>query len=163
MKLNITVDIDRPIDDVWTLLAEDFTSIAAWYDPVVRSYELPSTPVLEGASCAGRVCEFTEDPDGLKAVEEIVEYDAEGRRLSIDVRVENAGALLPVARNHATFWLERLDDGGTRVHFEATPTLKPHGLLLYPLLKHGLTKSFRDLLIGMKTKLESAVPVRQVA
>ena len=85
MKLN--VDIDRPIDDVWTLLAEDFTSIAAWYDPVVRSYELPSTPALEGASCAGRVCEFTDDPDGLKAVEEIVEYDAEGRRLSIDVRV----------------------------------------------------------------------------
>ena len=154
MKLDLDTHIDAPIDLVWTVLADEFTQVATWLPSVVRSYELPDTEPTAGAPVAGRVCEFTDDEDGLKALETITHWSDDAHRLDIDVVVENAPVLLPVARNVARFRLQPTSEG-TTVHLAVEPTLKPHGYLMYPLLRRNFAQQFGGLLTQLKAHVES--------
>jgi hypothetical protein len=155
MNINVTTRIARPIDDLWALVADDFTGIANWTKSVVSAVELTDAPVAEGAPSAGRLCRFTDDPAGFGAREAITSYDKANWRLEFDFEPVNAPMWPPVKRNHVVITLSELGPKETELRWEASPELKPHGYVLYPVLKMALTKAFRDLLKELKVHAES--------
>lgn len=156
MKIQTTIEINQSIEQTWSLLTDDFTQIHNWFGPVHKAYELTSSTPLEGASCAGRICEFSPKPNSMKAVETITAWDKKNYCFDLHVEIANAPTGFPVAHNNARFALEKMDTGRTRFTILAKPKLKAHGYLLYPLLKLGLGKSFKDLSKAFKAHCESA-------
>lgn len=154
MNIALTTHIDAPAHLVWTVLADEFVQVSSWLTSVVDSYALPDAAPIAGAPIAGRVCQFTEDPNGLQAHETITYWSEDELRLDMDVVVKNAPPALPISRNLAQFQLFEVD-GGTEVRFSAEPSLKPLGYVLYPVLKRGLSKQFGGLLAQLKTHVEA--------
>ena len=154
MNIEIVTTIARPIEDVWSVVADDFTSIQTWSASVVTSSPLEGLSTIGGAPMAGRVCTFTDDPEGFGAREQITRYDAANHTLEFDVEPLNAPRALPIRRNHVVVTLRRIDAGTTELTWVSQPTLKPHGFLLYPMLKLGLAKSFRGIVGELKAFLE---------
>lgn len=154
MKSKTTITIARPIDEVWHLVAEDFTSIARWSESVVTSDPLEPEGALEGATMGGRYCTFTPDPNGFGAKEMITEFDRANFTLRFDVEPVNAPAALPIKANHVTLTLKKVGASQTEVVWIAEPELKFHGYLLYPMLAIGLRKSFQGILEELKTHAE---------
>lgn len=164
MKIDIVTTIARPIDEVWTLAADDFTSVQRWSDSVVTSQALPPVASADGAPMGGRYCTFTDDPDGFGARETITKYDKANYHLEFEVVPTNAPAFVPIKRNYVVLTLRALGPNETEVRWVAVPDLKPHGYLLYPMVKLGLAKSFRGILSEMKNYAEqetAAAPAGQ--
>ena len=150
MKIEAVTQIDRPIEDVWALVADDFTSIQRWSASVFTSDPIEAAEADGSAPVAGRYCTFTEDPKGFGAREVIRKYDKANHRLEFDVVPVNAPAAVPLKQNHVVLTLEALGPSTTRVRWVATPELKAHGYLMYPMVKLGLGKAFRGILKELK-------------
>ncbi|WP_299495019.1 hypothetical protein [uncultured Shewanella sp.] len=155
MKIQINTEIKQSIDSVWQVMAEDFTKIDQWFKPVLKSYELPNTPALANASCAGRICEFSEKPNGLKASELIEVYDKSKHLLVIEVSILNAPSIFPIKKNIATFQLTTLGTSHTQLTLVAEPDLNFLGKMLSPILKLALKKNFTDISRALKLHCES--------
>lgn len=155
MKINVETTIARPIEDIWSLVADDFTSIQRWSESVITSDVLADTAAVDGAPVAGRYCTFTDDPEGFAAREAITRYDRANFVLEFDVEPVNAPRGLPLIRNHVTITLEALSPSQTKLRWEAEPVLKLHGVLLYPLLKAGMAKSFRGIIEELEAYAEA--------
>jgi len=158
MKITVKTIISRSIDDVWTLVADDFTSIQRWSASVVISEKLARSDVCDAPS-GGRYCTFTDDPQGFGARETITRYDRTAYRLEFEVVPMNAPAALPLKRNYVTISLERLSNGDTELTWVAEPELKVHGYLLYPVLRLGIAKSFGKILSELKAYAEGELAV----
>ena len=156
MEVQAQIRIQRSIDDVWTLFADEFTQIATWSESVVESVPLADSAVATDAPLAGRVCQFTDDPNGFKARETITAYDKANHRLEFDVVPIDAPAALPLRKNVVTVTLWPISETETELRWVATPELKPHGYLLYPAVKAGMTKAFRGLLEEFKRYAEGS-------
>ena len=110
MKVEIVTTIARDVDTTWTRIADEFTSIEIWFDGVITS--TPLAQRSEFGPLGGRVCTFTDDPNGPGAVEPITVYDRENHRLAFDVHDE-------LSRQHALVRLEHppfLTGGGVIDH-----------------------------------------------
>lgn len=154
MTVVVTTRVRRPIDAVWRLLADDFTSVRSWSASVVTSEPLTDVDGATESPMAGRYCTFTDDPEGFGAREVITKYDRAGFHLEFDVHPVNAPAALPIRSNHITVTLHAMGPTETEVRWVAAPVLKPHAYLLYPIVKWGLAKSFRDILGELKAYAE---------
>jgi hypothetical protein len=153
MKIEVTTDINAPIDAVWTLLADDFTSIQTWSDSVFTSNPLEVTGP-NGAPVGGRYCTFTDDPDGFAARETITTYDKASWTLAFDVDPVNAPKAIPLVRNHVTVILEQRAPNETRLRWVTEPELKSFAYVMYPLIKIGLRKSFKGIVAELKAFAE---------
>jgi hypothetical protein len=145
MKIQFSTRIEKPVDVVWHLLAEDFSSIHKWSNQVASAQPLVEGNPVEGCDHEGRICTFNAGPEGFHAKERITRFDAENHRLEFVVEPIGASAALPLKKNNVVFDLRALDANTTEFVWTATPELKAHGYALYPLLKVGLLKSFKDL------------------
>jgi len=154
MKINFTIEINQPINTVWHALAEDFVNIHQWYGPVKNSYDIDATTKLPGASCAGRVCELTDKPNGAKASETITVYDKSKWLLELDVKILDAPAIMPIRSNYAIFELNTISPNQTLLTVKVAPELKAHGVILYPLVKMGITLEFKKMLQAFKGHTE---------
>lgn len=156
MKIDLRTKISCPIDELWGLVADDFTAIPRWSESVVTSEQLDSVHAVDGSPMAGRYCTFTDDPDGFAARETITHYDRENYELKFDVVPVNAPKAVPLLRNHVEVTLRALGPSETELRWVVLPDLKPHGYLLYPMVKFGLAKSFRGILAELKQYAERA-------
>jgi len=154
MKLNFEIEINSPIQNVWHSMAEDFANIHKWYGPIKNSYELPDTQKMENASCAGRVCVLTDNENGPKASELIKVYDKSNWLLELEVSILDAPAIMPFNSNYAIFQLKQISATQTLLELKVAPKLKAHGIVLYPLIKMGLSMEFKKLLRALKTHTE---------
>ena len=146
MEIDVTTTINTPVSKVWKILAEDFADIQVWLNAVKKSYEITDATKADGAPLAGRICEFTDDGNGLKARESITSWNAAEHRLGFEV-VPEGGGLLPVIKNVVDVLLTAVDDNTTKLDWHCEPELKAHGYLMYPLLK--AKNFFRTSLICM--------------
>ena len=89
MKIDISIEIAASADDVWHLVADDFTSVQSWSESVITSRPLDGDGT-NGAPMGGRYCTFTDDPNGFGARELITDYDRANLRLAFDVEPVNA-------------------------------------------------------------------------
>ncbi len=154
MKIEIVTRIACPIAEVWKLAAEDFTSVQTWSASVVTSKALPNAADAVDAPMGGRYCTFTDDPEGFGAREMITKFDANNHHLEFDVVPVNAPAAIPLKKNRVVLTLTALGPSETELRWVATPELKPHGYVMYPLVKLGLTKSFRGIVAELKSYAE---------
>lgn len=154
MLVETSIRIQRPADAVWGIVADDFAGIQNWFEDVVRSYELPDAPRPGDSPSAGRVCEFTDRPDGLQAREQITSYDRDTRKLSFEVVPVNAPAALPLKKNLIDLEVREVGPNESEVIWQSSPQLKAYGYLMYPMLKMGLNKTFSDLLTQLKAHAE---------
>lgn len=155
MDIHVTTRIARNIDDVWRLLADDFTAVQFWADSVVSAVPLEGIEPVGESPSAGRYCTFTDDPDGFAAREEITHYDKSNHVLRFDFEPVNAPGALPVKANHVEIQLEAVSPNETKLTWKSSPDLKAHGYLLYPMLKMGLSKSFLGLVDDFKAFAEA--------
>ncbi len=155
MNIATSIRIERPIDQVWKIVADDFAEVQQWIGSVRKSTALTDTPKPDGAPVAGRFCVLSDKPDGLCARETITGYDNRAWKLDFEVVPVNGGALFPVKSNRVSVSLTRAGSGATDVTWTAVPDLKPHGYVMYPMLKMGLGKAFGGILQDLKTFAEA--------
>lgn len=154
MNIEVTTDINAPIETVWKLLADDFTSIQTWSESVITSNPLEVTGP-SGAPMGGRYCTFTDDPNGFGARETITRYDRNAWTLAFDVEPVNAPKAIPIVRNHVTVTLEQRGANETHLRWTVVPELKSFAYVMYPLVKMGLRKAFKGIIGELKSYAES--------
>jgi hypothetical protein len=153
MKIQVQLKMNRPAAQVWHQLGDEFANIQNWFKPIVKSYELEGEPKPPGAPCAGRICEFSNKPNGMRASERIKSYDTVARRMEIEVEMLNAPAM-PVSTNLVIFEVREAGPNASEVFLTASPGLKIFGYMMYPMVMFGMRKAFVDLLKSLKLQVE---------
>ncbi len=135
MNIRQQITIDAPLEHVWNLVANQFDAIGDWVSPVHSSSKRPGPARIDGAPCAGRVCNtemgpITEEITEFDATNGVIAYSAEGERMPFFVRTM-----------HNRWTLKRRIDATTDVemHIEAR-LLPPFGLLMGPIMKMQMGK-----------------------
>lgn len=157
MKITKKVTIQKPVEAVWKVLAEDFDRADVWMSAVPRSYAASLEGGADDAPVAARVCELTDrGKDGLFAEEVITNYSDATHEFTMVIEAQNGA--IPIVRNNATVSVRPAGEGSSEVVFIAEPELKPVGYLLYPVLRAGLGSAFARLLDELKVFVETGVP-----
>ena len=156
MKLIQEIVIDKPIEEVWEILAIKFDRAADWMSVIPKSVEKIEGEKIEGAPMTGRICDLSTKPNGPQVDETILSYDEKTHDMK--VRVVPVGGKVPVVQNEIVFSARDLGDGKTRVIWDSNIELKPIGKILYPVLKAGLNKGFNDQLEELKFFVENGQP-----
>ena len=151
MKIIKTITIDKSIDDVWKVLAEDFDQAEVWMSGVYHSKKLIQTD----PKITGRVCNFDNKENPFYADEVISKFDRKNHVLDFTVYPKNAPALLPIKSSDIHVTLKETSPNHTLLTWESTPHLKPYGVLLSPLLKVGIGKLYSGILDEMKFYTEN--------
>lgn len=155
MKLSRTVTINKPVNQIWQVAAEDFANAYKWMTGVVHSYEHQASG-QSSVQPPGRICNLDNKADPFHAVENILIFDAEKHLLEFEVfPVKTSGPGLPVIRNHVQLQLISNPNGSTRVLWNCDVELKLLGKILSPLLKLGLNKAFDGVLNDLKVYVET--------
>lgn len=87
IKRDATIEISASADDLWKILADEFTEVSKWVDAVITSGPNPAAPDgVNGSRYGGRVC----DVQGLGKTEEVLTaYDADSHTFSYSVAAAN--------------------------------------------------------------------------
>ncbi|ANW26547.1 MULTISPECIES: SRPBCC family protein [Vibrio] len=158
MNILKVVEINRKSSDVWKIVADQFEHAHTWMGFVVDSYALKEGNVLDGAPVAGRVCEFTDKPNGLKAKENILYFSEQDMRFQFDVVPFNAPKVFPVKKNIVTLSVKEVSAEKCLVTWESNIELSAFGYLAYPFLKLGLSKNFGQVLDDLRYHMENQNP-----
>ncbi len=156
MDVRKSITINKPINEVWNLLAENFDKAQDWMSAIPRSDRKHSGNAADNAPMIGRICELSTRPNGPIADETITLFDREKYRLGINVIPRNGK--IPVEQNNAIYQLKALGDNETSVEMTSDIQLKTAGKVLYPVLKAGVGKSFAEQLEELKYYLENGKP-----
>ncbi len=147
--------INKPISEVWKILAVDFDKAGDWMTGVKHSYKTEGHS-CEGSPMNGRVCEFSTKENGPRANERITLFDEKKYRLGIQVKPQNIN--VPVIKNDALVSLNKIDSKSTQVIWENNLELTTKGKILYPLLKIGLGKTYTQIMLDLKHFSETGRP-----
>ncbi|WP_298771427.1 SRPBCC family protein [uncultured Shewanella sp.] len=155
MIITKNIVINKSADHVWKILAHDFDSVYQWMGPVRHSYAISADQPSSDAPVEGRICEFTNKPNGFQASEVITHYNEANKSYTFELTPLNAPKLLPVKKNTVKIAVKAINSSSAEVTWISTPEIKPIAILLSPLLKLGLGKSFGDILKQLKTFSEA--------
>ena len=155
MKITKKVTINKPVEEVWKLIAHDFEKAHLWMDPIHHSYEIGRDASSIGAPMEGRICNLSKDPKGAKAREVITHYSEVDRSLTFEVTPINNPAIVPLKKNVVQMTVVPMGANQTEVVWVSRPQLKTPAYLVYPLLRLALPMAFGKLLSGLKTYLEN--------
>ena len=108
MEITRTLVVDAPLAHIWSILANDYTTVGQWTS-VIKNSEPVLGDVLPGAPAYGRVCDT---PDGVFK-EKITQFDEERHVLAYEVE---QGLPFFVRGGGNTWSLKRLDDARTQVN-----------------------------------------------
>ncbi len=115
--------INKPISEVWKVLAIDFDKTGEWMTGVKHSYETEG-PSCEGSPMNGRVCEFSTKENGPRANERITLFDKLKYELGIQIKPQNIN--VPVIKNDALVSLKKIDSKSTQVIWKNSLELQGH-------------------------------------
>ncbi|WHI51242.1 SRPBCC family protein [Microbulbifer sp. MLAF003] len=153
-QVNREIAIDRPIDEVWKVLAVDFDTASEWMTLIPHSFAKEGKPV-ENASVEGRVCVLTnKGPSGLVADETITRFDEKNYELDVSVETKNTPPGFPVKKSLSKFKLSPSVGGGTTVNFTANMELNALGGVLSPVVKKMTGSQFEQMLKDLKIYME---------
>ena len=155
MKIIKSVRIDKPSADVWQVVGEEFDQAYVWMSFVKHSFAIDNPKMPSTSPMGGRVCRFGETENSAYAEEEIINYDPVSRTISFIVYPKNTPALLPVRSNEVSIQVKSINPNQCEVIWTSSPDIKALGLILSPLLKFGLGKSFQIILKELKAYSEN--------
>jgi len=104
------------------------------------------------------VCELDSGPGGIKASEKFLAYSEEDQTCTVRVDFLGTPKLFPVDHNEVDFSVERLGDGQSEVTWRFRSTLKPWGLLIWPLIRVGFGIFIGQILDELKFYVENDRP-----
>ena len=81
MKIVKKTTINQPIDQVWQVWAEEFEKAQDWMGIVYHSYEKEEGEKVTDSPIVGRICEFSQKPDGPIAKEDILLFDRKNHKM----------------------------------------------------------------------------------
>ncbi len=152
MKITKKITINKSIDTVWKVWAEEFDKAGDWMAQVDHTIQKATGTKTKDAPMIGRVCNFTPNPDGPKAIEDITLYDQTNYKMNLEVVPKNVP--IPLKRNLFSSHLHKIANNKTEIVLDADIQLTWKGYLLYPLIKKGFTKSYNELLEELKYYIE---------
>ncbi len=158
MKITRTITIDKPAEDVWSLIAHQFDKAHLWMGPIPHSYKIGNGASATGAPIEGRICNLSSNPDGARAREVITEYSEQDKSLTFEVTSINVPAIVPLKKNVVQMSVRALGTNKTEVVWVSRPQLKIFAYPFYPLLRLALAAAFGKLLKGLKDYSEKSLP-----
>jgi len=90
MKITRTLMIDKPIEEVWDILANRYTEAGSWASAVYMSRPREGTPKVAEAPVLGRICETSLGP----IVESIETFNTETRTLAYSATAKKMPSFL---------------------------------------------------------------------
>lgn len=154
MKITKTIEIEKPVDQVWDLIANQFDKAHLWMGPIPRSVAVGKGLSQVGAPMQGRICDLSKKPNGPKVREVITHFDEAEKSLTFDVLpIDNPG-IVPIKQNKVQMSIRSVAKGKTKVVWTASPQLKPFAFVFYPLLRLIFPVAFGKLLQGLKDYAE---------
>ena len=163
MKITKTIIIDKPINDVWKIIAHDFDQAYLWMGPVPHSHDIGKGNRDNGAPMEGRVCHLSDNPEGPRAREIITQYNEKEKSLTFEVTPVNVPAIVPLKKNVVQMSAIEIGKNRTEVIWVSRPQLKVFAYLFYPLLRVALPVAFGQLLKGLKDFAEDSLAMRNNA
>lgn len=149
MELQERIEIDRPIDAVWQLLANRFGEVSEWRHDVQRS-RVSGKGKLLNASFSSRILEI----NGKEHEEVLTSLDPDQRSLSY----RRSNGLPFYVRKVSTIWsLTRSVNGNTLVVVNQTVAPRPVFSVLVLFGRRGFRRKMRLQLTDLKHALEHSV------
>lgn len=152
MKLKQKITIDKPINDVWDVLAINFDKASDWMAVIPKSIEKIDGDKVNGAPMEGRICDLSHNPNGAKVDETILKYNDQ------DYKVVPFKGKIPIKQNIINFYAYQLANDKTEVVYDSDIALKTAGKLIYPALKLTLKKNFKEQMEDLKCYVETGIP-----
>ncbi|WP_310620846.1 SRPBCC family protein [Flexibacterium corallicola] len=149
------ITIERPIAEVWKVVAIDFDSAYEWMTLIPHSFAKEGEAV-GNAAVEGRVCVLTKKgPTGLVADETITRFDDQNYELDVSVETKNTPPGFPVKKSISKFRLHSLANGRTKVAFTADLEVNAIGGVLSPVVKKMTGSQFGQMLKDLKDHMEN--------
>jgi|TARA_B110000908_G_C10047876_1_gene354818 hypothetical protein len=145
-------------DKVWAIFAHGFNDAHLWMASVPHSYAKTNGESFDGACSAGRVCELNPNQNGIKASEKFLAYNEENKTATVQIDFINTPFLFPVKFNTLNFSLLDTGTDQSEMTWEFRSTIKPLGLILWPLLRIGFGKFVGDIMEELKFYVENGTP-----
>ncbi|KZN63926.1 SRPBCC family protein [Pseudoalteromonas luteoviolacea] len=154
MQVTKKVEINKPAEQVWDLVANQFDKAHLWMGPIPNSVAMGKGKGLSGAPMEGRVCDLSDNPNGPKVKEIITEYSEQNKTLAFDVLPVNNPKIVPIKQNHVKMTVRAIGPHKSEVIWTASPQLKAFAYPFYPLLRLIFPVAFGKLLQGLKVYAE---------
>lgn len=158
MQVHNSIVIEKNVELVWQIVAEEFEHVHRWASPVKHSYALDKAQ----APLEGRVCQFSHKPSGLAAIEKITYLAPQAYELKFSVEPINAPFIFPLKNNEVAIKLTELGAAKTQLDWRCDMTLKPFAKLFTPVLRMGMKASFNGLLKELKQYSEQQGEMSQI-
>lgn len=152
MQITKRIQIAKPAELVWQIIGPEFEHAHKWMGPIPDSYAMNEGPAIAGAPMQGRICHLSDNPNGAKAREEIIQYSDAGCSLTFEVTSINVPAIVPMKKNRVKMTVHAISDNSCEVVWVANLQLKAFGYLFYPLLRLAIPAAFGKLLTGLKPR-----------
>jgi hypothetical protein len=150
MKMIKKLDIDKPVNDVWEVLGNQFGEIDKWASVISHS-EVSGEPKLPGLTYSIRSTETVAGP----TQQELTAFEPDIFRIAYKAIV----GLPPFAKSITAEWsLNSKDDNSTALSLDFEVKFKGLGILVYPIAKIKLGKVGNELLDDLKFYVENGKP-----
>ena len=143
MKINKTMTVAATADQVWKVWAHDFNDAYQWMASVPYSYAVDHGKLFDGAQSAGRTCDLNDKPNGLKAIEQFLDYDEANKTATVRVDFENTPSGFPVRYNQVPVSIVDTADGQSEMTWRFQSHIKPWAVFMWPAVR----KAF-DVFVG---------------
>lgn len=150
--------ISASAEKVWEVFAHQFDEGHRWMAAVPKSYSNDGGKLFDGAKSTGRIVEMNADGTGMKASERFVEYDESAKTCVVKVDLLDAPMLFPIKYNSLSFSVVHDDDNNCTVQWIYGAKIKPLAYLMWPLLRMGMFKAWKELSEEFKCYLETGEP-----
>ena len=150
MKIIKELAINKPIDEVWEVLGNQFGDIDKWASLISKS-EVSGTPTIDGVSFSIRSTETTGGP----TKQELTSFNPANYSLSYKA-IAGTPAFFKAVR--ASWALTKTDENTTQLILDFEIDFKGIGGLLSPIVKLKLVKVGDELLEEFKYYVENGNP-----
>jgi len=158
MKFTKIVEVEKPVAIVWQAMVTDFDKASVWMASVSRSYAKTEGLVVKNAPMIGRICHLSASDSKNMVSETITEYDETRHVFRFEVVPLHMPAVFPFHKNKIVIAMTETAGGGTEMRWELDVRLRLVGLLLYPLVKVGLSKGIDNIIGELKFYVENGRP-----
>ena len=117
MEVTRSIEINKPIDDVWEVAAHQFADIGQWASMVTASHAAPGEGPAGGPAMAGRACETKFG----KTSEIFTHFDAAQHTFTYAAEIEKQPGFIKDTSN--TWKLESIGVNKTRLSMTASSTM----------------------------------------
>lgn len=158
MKLPNSMVVNKPADQIWELLGNDFVDVAKWMAAIPRSVEKTEGTSLPGAPAVGRLSFMIQKFNGAYQDETITKYDDATRSLSMYATIEGFPSFAPVRGYSSDVSVTPIDENSSTVSWNSVADLRLLGYLTYPAMKKTMNAGFIRNLEEIKHYMETGQP-----